>query len=233
MLIELRSTAPLMPFSIFRLRSLTAANVVGFLLGAVVYANFFVLTLYVQQILGWSALKTGLTFLATAGTTVIWAGVSQALVTRVGTRRVMTTGLVVLALALYWYTRIPVDGHYWPDLLPAYLVFALGLAFTFIPVSIAALAGVTQDQSGLASGLMNTSQQIGGAVGVALAATVFTSHAKSLLSSHHSPAAAFTAGYQHAFWALLAMALAGALAAAILLRGEQLPVGAEAEPAAG
>ena len=80
---------------------------------------------------------------------------------------------------------------------------------------------------------MNTSQQIGGAVGVALAATVFTSHAKSLLASHHSPAAAFTAGYQHAFWALLAMALAGALAAAILLRGEQLPVGAEAEPAAG
>src|SRR5207244_9616784 len=128
---------------------------------------------------------------------------------------------------------IPVDGHYWPDLLPAYLVFALGLAFTFIPVSIAALAGVTQDQSGLASGLMNTSQQIGGAVGVALAATVFTSHAKSLLFSHHSPAAAFTAGYQHAFWALLAMALPAALAAAILLRGEQLPVGAEAEPAAG
>jgi MFS family permease len=212
-----------MPFSIFRIRSLTAANVVGFLLGAVIFANFFVLTLYVQQILHWSALKTGLTFLATAGTTVIWAGVSQALVTKVGPRRIMASGLVILALALYWYTRIPVDGHYWPDLLPAYLVFALGMAFTFIPVSIAALAGVGQDQAGLASGLMNTSQQIGGAVGVAIAATIFTSHAKSLLGTGHAPAAAFTAGYQHAFWALVGLALAGALAAAILLRGERLP----------
>ena len=231
--VELRSRWPLMPFSIFRIRTVTAANVVGFLLGAVVYANFFVLTLYVQQILGWSALKTGLTFLATAGTTVIWAGVSQALVTKVGPRRIMASGLVILALALYWYTRIPVDGHYWPDLLPAYLVFALGMAFTFIPVSIAALAGVGQDQAGLASGLMNTSQQIGGAVGVALAATIFTSHAKTLLSSHHSPASAFTAGYQHAFWALVAISLVGALAAAILLRRERLPVGAEAEVAPG
>src|ERR687888_1834028 len=205
LVVELRSRWPLMPFSIFRIRSLTAANVVGFLLGAVVYANFFVLTLYVQQILHWSALKTGLTFLATAGTTVIWAGVSQALVTKLGPRRVMVSGLAILALALYWYTRIPVDGHYWPDLLPAYLVFALGMAFTFIPVSIAALAGVGQDQAGLASGLMNTSQQIGGAVGVAIAATIFTSHAKTLLSSHHSPGSAFTAGYQHAFWALIAI----------------------------
>jgi EmrB/QacA subfamily drug resistance transporter len=226
--VELRSRWPLMPFSIFRIRSLTAANVVGFLLGAVIFANFFVLTLYVQQILHWSALETGLTFLATAGTTVIWAGVSQALVTKVGPRRIMASGLVILALALYWYTRIPVDGHYWPDLLPAYLVFALGMAFTFIPVSIAALAGVGQDQAGLASGLMNTSQQIGGAVGVAIAATIFTSHAKSLLGTGHAPAAAFTAGYQHAFWALVGLALAGALAAAILLRGERLPATAEA-----
>jgi EmrB/QacA subfamily drug resistance transporter len=222
--VELRSRAPLMPFSIFRIRALTAANVVGFLLGAVVYANFFVLTLYVQQVLGWSALKTGLTFLATAGTTVIWAGVSQALVTRVGPRRIMASGLVILALALYWYTRIPVDGHYWPDLLPAYLVFALGMAFTFIPVSIAALAGVANEQAGLASGLMNTSQQIGGAVGVALAATIFTSYARP----RHLTTGAFTTGYQHAFWALVALSLVGALAAAILLRGERLPTGAEA-----
>src|SRR5437763_3096939 len=222
--VELRSRAPLMPFSIFRIRALTAANVVGFLLGAVIYANFFVLTLYVQQVLGWSALKTGLTFLATAGTTVIWAGVSQALVTKVGPRRIMASGLVILALALYWYTRIPVDGHYWPDLLPAYLVFALGMAFTFIPVSIAALAGVTNEQAGLASGLMNTSQQIGGAVGAALAATIFTSYARP----RHFTTGAFTTGYQHAFWALVALSLVGALAAAILLRGERLPTGAPA-----
>jgi EmrB/QacA subfamily drug resistance transporter len=228
-LIELRTQAPLMPFSIFRLRSLAAANIVGFLLGAVIFANFFVLTLYVQQVLGWSALRTGVTFLATAGTTVIWAGVSQALVTRFGPRPVMVAGMLVLAASLGWYTQIPVDGHYWPDLLPAYVTFALGLAFSFIPVSIAALAQVDPRDAGLASGLINTNQQIGGAIGVAVAATIFTSHAQSLLKTGHAPAQAFTAGYQHAFWALLGLALLGAIAAAVLLRGEKLPVQAQAE----
>ena len=164
---ELRTEAPLVPFGIFRIRTLTGANVVGFLLGASIYANFFVLTLYVQQVLGWSALKTGVTFLATAGTTVIWAGVAQALVTRVGPRWVMTVGMTVLALTMLGYTRLPVDGSYWPDLLPLYLIFALGLAFGFIPVTIAGFIGVPPQQAGLASGLLNTSQQIGGAFGVA------------------------------------------------------------------
>ena len=167
LLIELRGSAPLMPFAIFLNRSLSAANIVGFILGMVIFANFFLLTLYVQQVLGWSALKTGVTFLATAGTTVIWAGVSQALVTKLGPRPVMTAGLVIMAVALLIYTRIPVDGHYWPDLLPSYLIFALGMAFSFIPISIAALAGVAPHEAGLASGLLNTSQQIGGAIGVA------------------------------------------------------------------
>src|SRR5213596_2609647 len=125
-LIELRSRAPLMPFRIFRIRSLLAANIVGFLLGAVIFANFLVLTLYVQQVLGWSALKTGITFLATAGTTVIWAGVAQALTTRFGPRPVIVAGLLVLAGSMVWYTQLPVDGHFWPDLLPPYLIFALG-----------------------------------------------------------------------------------------------------------
>jgi EmrB/QacA subfamily drug resistance transporter len=216
---ELRSRAPLMPFSIFRIRSLAAANVVGFLLGAVIFANFFVLTLYVQQVLGWSALETGLTFLATAGTTVLWAGVSQALATRAGPRPVMAAGMVLLAAALYWYTRLPVHGHYWPDLLPAYIVFAVGMAFAFIPVSIAALSGVAPHQAGLASGLINTNQQIGGAIGVAVATTIFTSRAHSLLGSGHTPSDAFTSGFQAAFWALVAFALVGAVAAVALLWG--------------
>jgi len=117
--------------------------------------------------------------------------------------------MLVLAVSLGWYTQIPVGGHYWPDLLPAYVTFALGLAFSFIPVSIAALAQVEPHEAGLASGLINTNQQVGGAIGVAVAATIFTSHAKSLLGTGHSPAAAFTAGYQYAFWALVAIALAG------------------------
>src|SRR5947207_1213269 len=100
LLIELRGRAPLMPFAIFRNRSLSGANVVGFLMGMVIFANFFLLTLYVQQVLGWTALRTGVTFLATAGTTVIWAGVAQALATRIGPRLVMTVGLILLAAAL-------------------------------------------------------------------------------------------------------------------------------------
>ena len=203
---ELRVRAPLTPFSVFRIRSLTAANVVGLMLGAVIYANFFILTLYVQQILGWSALRTGLTFLATAGTAVIWAGVAQALVTRLGPRPVMTLGLVILALSVLGYTRLPVDGHYWPDLLPIYLTFSVGMVFGFVPVSIAAFIGVPHHLAGLASGLMNTSQQVGGAIGVAVASTIFTS------------------GYHWAFAALVAFALVGAVAAVILLRGEKLPV---------
>jgi EmrB/QacA subfamily drug resistance transporter len=227
--IELRSRAPLMPFRIFRIRSLLAANVVGFLLGAVIFANFLVLTLYVQQVLGWSALKTGVTFLATAGTTVIWAGVAQALTTRFGPRPIIVIGLLVLAASMAWYTRIPVDGHFWPDLLPAYLTFALGLAFSFVPVTIAALAQVAPSDAGLASGLINTNQQIGGAIGVAIASTIFISSAKALLKTGHSPAEAATSGYQNAFWALIALALLGALAAFVLLRWTKVEVG-EGEP---
>jgi MFS family permease len=197
---------------------------VGFLLGAVIFANFLVLTLYVQQVLGWSALKTGVTFLATAGTTVIWAGVAQALTTRYGPRPVIVAGLLILAASMGWYTQIPVHGHFWPNLLPAYLTFALGLAFAFVPVTIAALAQVAPQDAGLASGLINTNQQIGGAIGVALASTIFVSGAKHLLKTGHSQAVAFTSGYQDAFWALIGLALLGALAAFVLLRGTTMPV---------
>ena len=217
---ELRASAPLVPFGIFRIRTLTGANSVGLLLGATIYANFFILTLYVQQILGWSALKTGLTFLATAGTTALWAGVAQALVTKIGPRAVMTVGMGVLALTVLGYTRLPVDGHYWPDLLPLYLVFALGLAFGYIPVTIAAFIGVPPHQAGLASGLLNTSQQIGGAVGVAITSTIFVSQAKA---GNFTPEA-FTSGYHWAFAALAAFAAAGAILAFVFFRGVHVPV---------
>ena len=222
-LIELRSRSPLMPFRIFRIRSLLAANVVGFLLGAVIFANFLVLTLYVQQVLGWSALKTGVTFLATAGTTVIWAGVAQALTTRFGPRPVIVAGLLVLASSMLWYTQLSVHGHFWPNLLPPYLIFALGLAFSFVPVTIAALAQVEAHDAGLASGLINTNQQIGGAIGVAVASTIFVSSAKSLLKTGHTPAEALTSGYQDAFWALIGLAVLGAILAFVMLRGTEAP----------
>jgi EmrB/QacA subfamily drug resistance transporter len=233
-LIETRTSAPLVPFSIFGIRSVLAANIVGFLLGAVIFANFLVLTLYVQQVLHWSALKTGVTFLATAGTTVIWAGVAQALTTRYGPRPVIVAGLLVLAASMGYYTQIPVTGHYWPDLLPAYLTFALGLAFAFVPVTIAALAQVAPEEAGLASGLINTNQQIGGAIGIALVSTIFITTSRDLIKSGHSPAAAITTGYQNAFWALIGLALLGAFLAFVLLRGQKSEVAeAEAAPARG
>jgi len=222
---EQRTTAPLVPFSIFHIRTLTGANAVGLLLGATIYANFFILTLYVQGVLHWSALKTGVTFLATAGTTVIWAGVAQALVTKIGPRLVMTTGLAILSLTVLGYTRLPVNGHYWPDLLPLYLVFAVGLAFGFIPVTIAGFIGVPAQQAGLASGLLNTSQQVGGAIGVAVTSTIFVSHAKT---GHFTPQA-FTTGYHWAFAALVVFAAIGAVVAFVFFRGVHVPA-PEAEP---
>ena len=224
--VEERTPHPLVPFGIFRNRSVTAANIVGVLMGAVIFSNFFILTLYVQQVLGWSALKTGLTFLATAGTVPIWAGVSQNLVTRFGPRPVMTLGLTIAGLTVLGYTRLPLDGHYWPDLMPFYLTFAVGLAFTFIPVSIAAFVGVAPQQAGLASGLLNTAQQIGGAIGVALTATIFTSQAKA----GHFTKEAFVSGYHWAFAALVGIAFAGAVASFVLLRGTQAAMTRDAEP---
>jgi EmrB/QacA subfamily drug resistance transporter len=224
---ELRGRAPLVPFSIFRIRTLTGANIVGFLLGAVTYANFFVLTLYVQQTLHWSALRTGVTFFATAGSAIIWAGVAQALVTRYGPRPVMTAGMLILAVSVLGYTRLPVDGHYWPDLLPIYLIFAVGMVFGFVPVSIAAFIGVPAHQAGLASGLMNTSQQIGGAFGVAISSTIFTSKARD---GHFAPSA-FVTGYHWAFAALAVFAVLGAVAAYVTMRGAHAPAGEEVEQA--
>lgn len=222
---EARSVEPLMPFSFFRIRSVAAANALGFLLGGVVFANFFLLTLYVQQVLGFSALKAGLTFLATAGTAILAAGVAQALVTRAGVKPVVIVGFALMAAGMLWYTQIPPDGSYASDLLPGYLFVGVGLPFAFIPVSIAALGGVGGHQAGLASGLLNTVQQIGGALGVAIAATIFTSHATTLLERGEPQPVALTGGFEWAFWLLLGIAVAGVLAAVFLLRRGEKPAG--------
>ena len=220
--IESRTEAPMVPFRIFRTRSVTGANVAGFLLGAVIFSNFFLLTLYVQQVLHYSALKAGLTFLATAGTVIPVAGLSQALVTRIGVRPVMATGLLLITGGMLWYTQIPVDGSFATDLLPGYLMVGIGMAFAFIPMSIAALAGVEHREAGLASGLINTSQQIGGALGVAIAATVAFTHAKTLIASGHEPLAAQTSGFSVGFWTIAAISAASVVATLLLVRGREL-----------
>jgi EmrB/QacA subfamily drug resistance transporter len=225
--IELRHRQPLVPFRIFRTKTLAGANVASVLLGAVIFANFFVLTLYVQQVLGYSPLKTGLTFLATAGTVVLVAGVAQALVTRIGVRPVLTVGLALVTAAMFWYAQIPVDGSYASDLLPGYLMMGVGLAFSFIPVSIAALAGVPHHESGLASGLLNTSQQIGGALGVAIASTVAFTHERTLLASGHGLPQAMTSGFALSFWVLGGVGVASVLAAFLLVRSSEISAEAE------
>jgi hypothetical protein len=218
-----------MPLSIFRIRTLAGANIVGVLLGASVFANFFLLTLYVQNVLHFSALKTGLTFLATAGTTVVVAALSQWLTTKIGPRIVMAFGLALSTGGLIWYAQIPVHGSYAKDLLPGYLLVGFGLALSFIPVSIAALAGVGPREAGLASGLLNTSQQIGGAIGVAVASSVAVSRATHLLHAGASQAAALTSGYSLAFWVTAGVSAAGVVTALALVRDEEV-VGEE-EPA--
>ena len=225
---ESRVTAPLMPLSIFRIRTLAGANIVGVLLGASVFANFFLLTLYVQNVLGFSALKTGLTFLATAGTTVVVAGLSQWLTTKIGPRPVMALGLALNTGGLLWYAQIPVHGSYATDLLPGYLMVGFGLALAFIPVSIAALAGVGPKDAGLASGLINTAQQIGGAVGVAVASSVAVSRITHLLATHHSQAAALTSGYARAFWVIAGISAAGVVLSLALVRDVEVAMETEA-----
>jgi EmrB/QacA subfamily drug resistance transporter len=227
---ERRVHDPLMPFHIFRVRTVAGANAVGFLLGAVIFANFFLLTLYVQDILGYSALKTGLTFLATAGTAVLSAGVAQALTTKFGAKPIIIIGLTLLTAGMVWYSQIPVHGSFATDLLPGYLMVGVGIAFAFVPVSIAALAGVAEREAGLASGLINTSQQIGGAIGTAVASTVFTTHFKSLVKSGRSVPDALTHGYGFAFWALAFFGLAAIIAAITLIRRDDMSESPVAAP---
>jgi len=227
--IERTVQAPLMPFGIFRVRTVTGANIVAALLGAVITANFFVLTLYVQNVLGFSALKAGITFLATAGTAVLSAGVAQALVTRVGVKPILAVGLALMAAGMVWYTQISADGSYTSDLLPGYLFVGVGIAFAFVPVTIAALAGVAEREAGLASGLINTTQQIGGGIGVALPSTVFTSH----IGTGRATLQTLTEGYALAFWAMVGFAAAAFVAALVFIRREELEEAPATAPSPG
>src|SRR6266516_3692435 len=203
--IEATTKDPLMPFNIFRIKTVTGANVCGLLLGAITFANFYLLTLYVQQVLGYSAIKTGLTFVVTAGSAVLWAGLAQSLTPRLGVKPVLAAGFVAMTAGAIWYTQIPADGSFVTALLPGYLLIGFGLPFTFIPVSIAALAGVSHDEAGLASGLINTTQQIGGAVGIAVCASVSLSRFNHLMALHGPRyyAQALTSGTALAFWVLV------------------------------
>jgi EmrB/QacA subfamily drug resistance transporter len=181
LVIESRVEAPLLPLGIFRLRTLAGANAAGLLLGGSFFAFIFVGTLYMQQVLHYSALQTGLAWLAASLTSVALAGISQAMVTRGGAKVVMAIGMTLIGAGVLWATQVPVHGHFLANLACPFVVAGAGTAFAFIPISIAALAGVSEHQAGLASGLLNTSQQLGGAIGIAIASSVAVSHTNALV----------------------------------------------------
>src|SRR5205809_996594 len=219
--IELRSKAPLLPMRIFRLRSLAGSNISGLLLASALFSQFFLLTLYMQEVLHYSALKTGVAYIALTVTIVTFSAVAQAMATRFGIRRVLPAGLAVSAAALVLFARLPVNGHYLPDLLPGFLLIGIGLAMAFVPMAIGGLTGVRQADAGIASGLINTSQQIGGAIGVAVATTIATTATSNYLDVHPGASplggAALTHGFSIAFYVLAAIAVAGAAVAAVLV----------------
>jgi len=227
--IETRVEAPLLPLRIFRLPTVAGANAVGLLLGASFFGFIFVGTLYMQQVLGYSALQTGLAWLAASVTSVALAGLSQALVTRVSAKLVMAVGMGLIGGGILWTTAAPVDGRFWHDLAGPFFVAGAGTAFAFIPVSIAALAGITAREAGLASGLLNTSQQVGGAIGVAIASTVAATHFRTLVDSGSAAPGALTGGFQWAFWVCGAIALTAIPITFLLVRSRDLVSAAPAE----
>jgi EmrB/QacA subfamily drug resistance transporter len=218
--IERRVTDPILPLQIFRLRTLAGANTAALLLGGSFFAFIFVGTLYMQQVLHYSALQTGLAWLAGSLTSVALAGLSQALVTRGGAKIVMAVGMTMIGAGAIWATQVPVHGHFVDNLLGPFVVAGAGTAFAFIPISIAALAGVQEHQAGLASGLLNTSQQIGGAIGIAIASSVAAGHTQTLLHAGDAAPAALTGGFQHALWVLGGIGLLAVPAIFALVRRE-------------
>jgi EmrB/QacA subfamily drug resistance transporter len=220
--IELRSDAPLVPFRIFRLRTLTGANVVGLLVGASLFSMFFFITLYMQQVLGYSPIKAGLSYLPLALTIIASAGVASQLVTRIGFKPVLAAGLSLIAVALAWFSQVSVGGGFTTDILGPSLLAATGLGFAFVTTTIAAVSGVREQEAGLASGLINTSQQIGGALGLAVLSTIATTRTDDVTAaSGGDPAAlanALNEGFQSAFLGGAAIAVIGLVLTLLLIR---------------
>jgi EmrB/QacA subfamily drug resistance transporter len=227
---EARAKEPLMPFSIFRIRTVAAANIAGLILGTVTFSMFLMLTLYMQQVLGYSPMKTGVAYLAVAATAIVWSTVAAQLVNHVGVKPVIAAGMTFLTLGLLFFTQVSVGGSYVSDLLPGFLVIAAGLGFSFVPISIAALAGVQSAEAGLASGLFNTSQQIGGALGIAALSAIATSTTEDAVASGTAVPNALTDGFEKAFiWGAL-VAAAGIVVALVLVRRRDLEAPVEEVP---
>jgi EmrB/QacA subfamily drug resistance transporter len=228
---EARHPEPLMRLGIFRIRTVAGANVAGFIMGTAMFSMFLMLTLYMQQVLGYSAMKTGVAYLAVAGSAIVWSAVAAQLVTRIGVKPVLTAGMAFLTAGLVLFTQVSVGGSYVADLLPGFLLIGVGIGFAFVPISIAALAGVQPAEAGLASGLINTSQQIGGALGIAALATIATSRTTDQLATGTATPQALVDGFTAAFIVGAVIAAVGIVASLTLIRRDELAQAPEAQPA--
>jgi EmrB/QacA subfamily drug resistance transporter len=228
--IESRSRNPLMPFTIFRLRTLTGANIVGLLVGMSLFSMFFFISLYLQQVLGYDPLKAGLSYVPLSILIILSAGGASQLVTRVGFKPTLITGMLLIAVGLLWFSQVSApNGTYLGDVLFPSMIVAVGLGFAFVPVTIAAVTGTRNDEAGLASGLINTSQQVGGALGLAIAATVANSTTVNAFSGGEANrAVALTEGFQNAFLVCAGFAALGAILAAVLISSRDSREHAEA-----
>jgi EmrB/QacA subfamily drug resistance transporter len=217
--IELRTSDPLMPFSIFRLRTLRGANIVGLLIGMSLFSMFFFISLYLQDVMHYTPIKTGIAYLPLAGGIIVSAGIASQLVTRVGFKIPLTIGMILIAAGLIWFAQVPAPhGAYLSDILGPSLLAAVGLGFAFVPVTIAAVTGTEPQEAGLASGLINTSQQVGGALGLAILATVANSHTQGILNGGvHNTAVALTKGFDRAFLIGAGFAVLGAILTLLLI----------------
>ncbi|MEA2396038.1 MAG: hypothetical protein QOJ82_3929 [Solirubrobacteraceae bacterium] len=216
--IERRQRHPLVPFDVFRLRTLRGANAVALLVAMSLFSMFFFISLYLQQVLGYDALKTGVSYLPLALSIIVSAGAASALVTRIGFKTTLIVGMLLVTVGLLWFAQISPRGTYLGDVLFPSLVVAVGLGFAFVPVTIAAVTGIRPDQAGLASGLVNTSQQVGGALGLAILVAVANGATSNAIAGGvHGRAEALTRGFQHAFLVGAGFAFVGAVLAATLI----------------
>ena len=219
---ELRHPEPLMRFGILRTKTVSGANVSGFILGTAMFSMFLMLTLYMQQVLGYSAMKAGVAYLAVALSAIVWSAFAAQLVTRIGVKPVLVAGMTMLTAGLVYFTQVSVGGSYIGDLLPGFLLIGIGIGFSFVPISIAALAGVQSSEAGLASGLINTSQQVGGALGIAALSTIATSRTEAAVASGTALPSALVDGFSAAFLAGVGIAGAGIVVALTLIRRDEL-----------
>ncbi len=226
-LIELRSRSPLLPLRIFRLRTLAAANATMAIVGAVAFSEFFVLTLYLQDVLHYSAVESGLAFAGFALAVVVTSNLAQAVVGRFGVRATLATGLLMSAVSVAFLTRLPVHGSYFWDLFPAFVLGGAGMGFSFVPVTIAGLSGVERADAGVASGLINTSRQIGGAIGIAAVSTIAATSTGNYAGTHAgvtaSSGVALDHGFQTALYVLTGLLVAGAVIAIAFVQSAPRP----------